>query len=76
MDVIERGDQLAFVAIPVMKHRRDDAARLELLVKPEAVEHFQRCRMIGAGARHLLEEIIVAQRFDQADLQIRLRQCQ
>ena len=76
MDVIERGDQLAFMAVPVMKHRRDDAARLELLIKPEPVEHFQGGRMVGAGARHLFEEIIVAERLDQADLLIRLRQCQ
>ena len=76
MRVIERGDQLAFAAVPVMKHRRDDAARLELLVKPEPVEHFQRGGMIGAGARHLFEEIVVAQRFDQADFLVGLRQRQ
>ena len=76
MDVIEGGDQLAFMAVPVMKHRGDDAARLELLVKPEPVEHFQRGGMVGAGARHLLEEIIVAERFDQADFLVGLRQRQ
>ena len=76
MRVIEGGDQLAFVAVPVVKHRRDDAARLEFLVKPEAVEHFQRRGMVGAGARHLFEEIVVAQRLDQADLLIRLRERQ
>ena len=59
-----------------MKHRRDDAARLELLVKPEPVEHFQGGGMIGAGARHLFEEIIVAQRLDEANFLVGLRQRQ
>ncbi len=59
-----------------MEHRRDDAARFELVIKPEPIEHFQRCGMIGAGTRHLFEEIIVAERLDKADLQACLRQCQ
>jgi hypothetical protein len=29
--------------------------------------------VIGAGAWHLLEKIIIAQRFDETDLQTRLR---
>ena len=45
-------------------------------IKPDAVEHFQRRRMIGPGPRHLLEEIVVAQRFDQADSESCLRQRQ
>ncbi len=76
MGMIEGGDQLAFVPVPVMKHRRDDAARLELLVEPDAVEHFERGRMVGAGARHLVEEIVVAERLDEADFQVGLRQRQ
>ena len=76
VDVIEGGDQLAFGPVPVMKFRRDDAARLELFVKPKPVEHLQRSRMVGAGARHLFEEIIVAQGLDEADFLARLRQRQ
>ena len=30
--------------------------------------------MIGAGARHLLEEIVVAERLDEAHLHARLRE--
>ena len=66
-DVVEGGDPLVLVPVPVVKHRRNDAARLELLVKADAVEHFQRGGMIGSGARHLFEEIVVAQCLDEAD---------
>ena len=45
-----------------------------LLVEADAVEQLERRRMVGAGARHLLEEIVVAQRLDQADLDAVLRQ--
>ena len=34
----------------------------------------ERGGMVGAGARHLLEEIVVAQRLDQADRDAVLRQ--
>ena len=76
MDVVELGDQLALVAVPVMEQRRHDAARLELVVEPERVEHFERRRMVGAGARHLLEEIVVAERLDEADRNLLLREPQ
>ena len=72
--VVELGDPLALGAVPVVEQRRDDAARLELLVEADAVEQLERRRMIGAGARHLLEEIVVAQRLDQTDLDAVLRQ--
>src|SRR5580704_1340532 len=73
--VIKGGYPLAFGTVPVMKFRRDDAARLELLIEPEPVEHFQRRRMIGAGAWHLFKKIILAQGLDETDLLARLRQC-
>ena len=60
MDVVEGGDQRVLGAVPVVEHRRDDAARLELRVEPDAVVHLEGRGMIGAGARHLLEEIILA----------------
>ena len=65
--VVERGDQRVLVPVPVVEHRRDDAARLELSIKADAVEQFERGGMIGAGARHLIEEIVVAERLDEAD---------
>ncbi len=74
MAVVERGDQLVVPALPVVEQRRDDAARLEPGVEPDAVEHFQGGGMVRARARHLLEEIIVAERLDQADLHAGLRQ--
>ncbi len=74
MGVVELRDQLLVVPVPIVKQRRDDAARLELVVKTDAVEELQRRRMIGAGARHLLEEIVVVARFDQADRNVCLRQ--
>ena len=74
MLVVELGDQLALVTVPVMEQRRDDAARLQQLVEADALEQLQRRRMIGAGARHLLEEIVVVERLDQRDLHALLRQ--
>ena len=74
--VIERGDQLAFMAIPIMEHRRNDAARLELLVEPDAVEHFECGWVVCSRTRHLLEEIIVAESLDQTDFKVGLRQCE
>ena len=69
--VIERGHE-PFAAVPVMEHRGDDAARLDLVVKPDAVEHFEGCRVVRAGARHLVEEIVVAQLLDEGDANPRL----
>jgi hypothetical protein len=57
--VIESCDELAFMAVPVMKHWRDDSARLQFLVEPDAVIHFQCRRVIGPRARHLFEKVIV-----------------
>ena len=74
--VIELGDQLALVAVPVVEQRRDDAARLEPVVEADAVEQLEGGGMVGAGARHLLEEIVVAERLDQADPHALLRQRQ
>ena len=74
--MIELGDPLARMVIPVVNERRDDAARLELVVEADAVVKLQSRGMVGAGARHLLEEIVVAQRLDQADRDARLRQRQ
>src|SRR5260370_36315422 len=67
MAVIERRDQLVGSTIPIMKHRRDDATRLEPWIQPDAVVHLQRGRMIGAGPRHLLEEIAFSQRRDDGN---------
>ncbi len=72
--VIELGDQLGFVAVPIVEQRRDDAARLQQLVKADPVEQLQRRGMIGAGARHLFKEIVVVERLDQRDLDARLRE--
>ncbi len=44
------------------------------LVEADALEQLQRRRMIGAGARHLLEEVVVAERLDEAHLHARLRE--
>ncbi len=76
VDVIEGRDQLVVGAVPVMEHRRDDAARLEPPVEADAVEHLQRGGMVGAGPRHLLEEIVLAQRLDKRDRNVLLRQCE
>jgi hypothetical protein len=59
-----------------VEHRGDDAARLDSLVEPNAVEHLQGGRVIGAGARHLLEEIVLSQLLDQAHRDTGLRQRQ
>ncbi len=76
MGVIERGDQLVLATVPVMEQRRDDAARLELLVKADALEQLQRGGMVCARARYLFEEIVRAEHLDEAHLGARLRQCQ
>ncbi len=72
--VIELGDQPVLAPIPVVDQRRDDAARLELVVEADALEQLQGRGMVRSRARHLFEEIVLAQRFDQADLHVRLRQ--
>src|SRR5215510_13352993 len=65
MDVVERGDQLVLVAVPKVEDGRDDPARLDLRVKTDAIEHFERGGMVGVGTGHLLQEVIVAEGFDQ-----------
>ena len=74
--VIELGDQRVVLPVPILKLRRDQAARLHLCVEPDAVEEFQRGRVVGAGARHLIEKIVVRHRLDQHDGNILLRQRQ
>ena len=74
MNVVERGDQLVLVPIPIVEDGRDDPARLDLLVETDPIEHFERGRMVGAGARHLLEEVVVAERLDQRHRNVVLRQ--
>ena len=64
------------MAVPVVKQRGDDAARFELVVKPDTLEQFERRGMVGAGPRHLFEKVVVAERFDQADRDALLRQCE
>ena len=59
MRVIELGDELSVLPVPIVEQRRDDPARLELVVEADAVEEFQRRRMVGAGARNLFEEILL-----------------
>jgi hypothetical protein len=64
VNVVERGDQLVLVPVPVVKDRRDNPARLDLLVEPDPIEHFECGRVVGAGARHLLQKVVVAERLD------------
>ena len=47
-----------------------------LRVETDAVEQLQRGGMVGACARHLLEEIVLAERLDQIDMNVLLRQHQ
>src|SRR5215813_10979607 len=75
-DVIERRDQFAGGAVPIVKHRRDDAARLEIAIEPNAVVHLQGGRMIGAGPGHLLEEIVVSERLDKRNSHVFLSERQ
>src|SRR5207302_3791040 len=49
---------------------------LELLVQPDLVEVLERGRMVAAGARHLVEEVIIRHRLDQRDGDVLLRQRQ
>ena len=74
--VIELGKHLAGLAIPVLKCRRDQAALFHPRVKPEAVEHFQRCRMYAAGARILFAESLFIKLLDHHRAHIVLRQIQ
>ena len=74
--MVEFGNALLLAAIPVMEQRGDNAARLDARIEADAVEQLQRCRMIGAGAGHLLEEIVVPERLDDAHLHAFLRQCE
>jgi hypothetical protein len=63
--VIEFGDPFALFPVPVMKQRRDDAARLELFVEPDVVVHLERRWMVRTGARHLGEEPILGKLLDE-----------
>jgi hypothetical protein len=74
--VVERRDQLAFGAIPIMEQRGDDAAWFELVVKADALQQLQGRGMVGSGARHLFEKVVVAEGFDQTDRDALLRQCE
>src|SRR6202011_631058 len=76
MSMIELGDQLMLGSVPVMKDRRDDPARLDLLIKADPIEHFERGRMIGPGARNLIEKVVLPQRLDQDAPDALLRQRQ
>src|SRR5690242_4028945 len=62
--------------VPVVDLRRNNAARLQYLIQPNAVEQFQRGGMIGAGARHLVEVVVLAERLDQRHWHALLRQRQ
>ena len=75
--MVEGGDAFPARAIPVVEHWRDDAARREALIEADAVVQLQRGRVVGAGARHLLEKALLAQLLDQHDLDAGLgeREC-
>ena len=76
MSVIELGDQPVLVPVPVVEERRHDAARLEPRVEPDRVEQLERRRMVGAGARHLLEEIVRPELLDDDGGNVPLREPQ
>ena len=74
--MIEPSDLLPALSIPVVEHGGDDAARLQPLVETDAVIELERGRVIGAGARHLLEDVVLAERLEQADANTLLGQRQ
>src|SRR5258708_10104279 len=74
MRMIEFGDQLMLGSIPIVKDRRDDPARLDLLIETDPIEHFERGRMIGPGALNLIEKVVIPERLDQASPDALLRQ--
>ena len=76
MNVIELGDQLAVLTVPIVELGCDDPSRLHLLVKADPVEQLQRGGMVGTGARHLVEEIAVGEPLDQRNRDPALRQRQ
>src|SRR3974390_2629969 len=65
MAMIEFCDQLLPASVPIVEERRNDSARLDPAVKPDAVVEFERGRMIGARARHLLQEVVRTECLDQ-----------
>ena len=76
VSVVELRNQLAFAPVPIMKQRSNDAPRLKPGIETDAVEQFEGGGMVGAGARNLFEEIILAQGLDQCDLNACLRERQ
>src|SRR5262249_7169808 len=75
VNVVEFRNQLVFAPFPVMNQRSNDPPRLEPGIETDAVEQLEGGRMVGARARNLLEEIILAQGLDQCDLTAFLREC-
>src|SRR6516162_5929559 len=78
MAMVEFRDQLPLMAIPVMDQRRDDPARLDPGIEPDAVVELESGGMIGSRPRHLLKEIVGAERLhhDHPDVFLRQRQRQ
>src|SRR5262249_28747159 len=74
--MIEFRDQLALRAVPVMKERRDDAARLEQFIEADLVIHLERRGMIRAGTRYLIEKILVRELLENRALDAVLRELQ
>src|SRR3974390_508431 len=65
MAMIEFCDQLLLATVPIVEERRNDSERLDPAVKPDAVVELERGGMIGARARHLLQEVVCAECLDQ-----------
>src|SRR6202162_3585677 len=65
--MVEFGNSLIVLPIPIVKLGRDNAAGLKLLVQANPIEKFQRGWMIAASARHLIEEIVIRHRLAQHD---------
>ena len=76
VNMVEFRNQLAFAPVPIMKQRSNDSPRLEPGIETDAVEQLEGGRMVGARARNLFEEIILAQGLDQCDLNAFLRERQ
>ena len=74
--MIELRDQLLLAPVPIMEEWRDDPARLDFSVETDPIEQLLRGGMVGARARHLLEEIVLTERLDQIDVNVLLRQHQ
>src|SRR5580700_8376474 len=74
MAMIEFRDAFSLAAVPIVEQRGNDSTRLDLPVEPDAIVELQRRGMVGARARHLLQEIALAERLDHDDADILLRQ--